>query len=311
MSKSPEPQNVPPGAYAVTFGIATYIMYNLNMKTAALIFFIIAALCLIAQFVPGGEKTSAYSADTKPSDETPLVSEISPASVPVPSVDSSPAAPSVRVNSILPESIRGHEIAYRYTDVGIFVPKDATFDVDGFVPGALLTLFADKENEYDANAVGLRLRKRLVGYLYRGKLQDMANDWLKKRLPMRAVLTKTERVKNRADVTLAFYDLSDFKKLLRRYPDAKKYRLTYNSGEEMQNNLLLCSRGDECDISYDADRGRYLVSSGLDIGYLPASAEKLVEQFGDESCRLFIADLYTNDSGKTVATVYVFPKRSD
>lgn len=306
MSNSSEKQNVPPGAYAVSFGIAAYIVYKLYMETAALIFFIIAVLCLIAQLFPSCKEASTPgTASDPPADYPP-----SPESFPESSASDAmpPAEPAISVNTILPESIRGHVIAYRYSDVGIYVPKDSTFDVDGFIPGALLTLFHDKENDHDQNAIGLRLNKRLVGYLYRGKLQDMANDWISKDLPMRAVLTKTDRENSRADVTLAFYDLSDNKKYLRRYPDAKEYRLTNNANAEMQDNLLLCAKGEECDIRYDVDRERYLVCAGLDIGYLPASAEKLVDQYGEDGCRVFIADLFTNENGKTVATVYVFPK---
>lgn len=44
------------------------------------------------------------------------------------------------------------------------------------------------------------------------------------------------------------------------------------------------------------------------IGYLPASAEKLVDQYGEDGRRVFIADLFTNENDKTVATVYVFPE---
>lgn len=306
MSNSPEKQSVPPGAYAVTFGIAAYIVYKLNMKTAALIFFAIAVLCLIAQLAPDGNASPASRADADPPADPSYPPDAPPA--PDPADDTPLVTPPISADSILPESIRGHVIAYRYTEVGIYVPKDATFDAEGFVPGALLTLFHDKENEHDPNAIGLRLNKRLVGYLYRGKLQDMVNDWISKDLPMRAVLTKTERENNCAETTLAFYDLSDFKKLLRRYPDAKEYRLTYNANAEMQDNLLLCTKGEECEISYDVDREKYLVSSGLEIGYLPSSAGKLVDQYGEDAFRVFIANLYTGDNDKTIATVYVFRK---
>ena len=81
----------------------------------------------------------------------------------------------------LPELLHGFLESYRYTDVGIFVPEDSTFDLKGFEPGAILTLVQDPENPHDNRAVGLKLHNQLVGYLYRGKLQDMANDWIEKR----------------------------------------------------------------------------------------------------------------------------------
>ena len=296
--------DMPPLAWAVGLGVSAYLFHRFGMDVPAIVLAVLAVIFLIGQFLTDIPGSAPDSAEASPPESAAASAPNPPDPAPTPPADSP-----VSAASLLPESIRGHEIAYRYEDVGIFVPKDATFDVDGFVPGAVLTLFHDVENENDPNAVGLRLNKRLVGYLYRGKLQDMANNWIEKKLPLRAVLTKLFRDDRRAEVLLAFYDLSDFKKLRLLYPDAKEYRLAYNSNADMQDNLLLCSKCDECSLVYDCDKDRYLVSSGFDIGYLPASAGKLVERFGEESCRVFIADLYTNDSDKTVATVYVFPTK--
>ena len=110
----------------------------------------------------------------------------------------------------LPELLHGFLESYRYTDVGIFVPEDSTFDAEGFEPGAILTLVQDPENPHDNRAVGLKLHNQLVGYLYRGKLQDMANDWIEKNLPLRAQLTACTRDRNRAEVTLVFYGLRQY-----------------------------------------------------------------------------------------------------
>lgn len=305
-------------SYAVVFALAAYISLKLGHILVCGICAFLAFLFLVAVFMPSGVSKKKPSStdksdipvwipDIRPISQALSAMSNSPGSDEVPASPPAPVCPPVNVSSALPSSIRGHTIAYRYEDVGIFIPKDSTFDVEGFEPGAVLTLMQDKENENDPNAVGLRLRKRLVGYLYRGKLQDMANDWFKKELPMRAVLTKTFREDKRAEVLLAFYDLSDFKKLRRRYPDAKEYRLTANANSEMQDNILMCSKGDECTICFDMDKEKYLVSSGLEIGYLPVSAGKLVEKYGEESCRVYIADISTNDNDKEVVTVYVFP----
>lgn len=208
----------------------------------------------------------------------------------------------------LPELLHGFLESYRYTDVGIFVPEDSTFDLKGFEPGAILTLVQDPENPHDNHAVGLKLHNQLVGYLYRGKLQDMANDWIGKKMPLRAQLTACMRDKQRAEVTLVFYDLSQYKKYLAKYPNAKEYRLTGNTNEEMQENIDMCSRGDECSIDYDIEKEKYLVSSGLDIGYLPASAAKHIDADGEDAYDIYVSDIDFNDRGKNVISVYLFPK---
>ena len=136
----------------------------------------------------------------------------------------------------------------------------------------------------------------------------MANDWIGKKMPLRAQLTACMRDKQRAEVTLVFYDLSQYKKYLAKYPNAKEYRLTGNTNEEMQENIDMCSRGDECSIDYDIEKEKYLVSSGLDIGYLPASAAKHIDADGEGAYDIYVSDIDFNDRGKNVISVYLFPK---
>lgn len=208
----------------------------------------------------------------------------------------------------LPESIRGYVASYRYTEVGIFIPKDKTFDVEGFEPGAILTLVQDPENPHDNHAVGLKLHNQLVGYLYRGKLQDMANDWIEKNLPLRAQLTACTRDRNRAEVTLVFYGLRQYEKHLSKYPDAKQYRLIGTKKAEFQENLSLCECGEYCTLDYDVDSGKYLVAADLEIGYLPSSAANLIERDGEDAYDIFISDIFDNDNGTLAVRVYLFQK---
>lgn len=292
------------------------------MSDSFVIFAFIAVIIFLVINIPSNEEESK---EPQEKDEflekssIPISSNIpaSPVIPPVtevqaPSVEqSAPTAQNVEFEKKpekLPESIRGYVASYRYTEVGIFVPKDKTFDVEGFEPDAILTLVQDPENPHDNRAVGLKLRKRLVGYLYRGKLQDMANDWIEKKKPLRAQLTACMRDKQRAEVTLVFYDLSQYKKYLAKYPNAKEYRLTGNTNEEMQENIDMCSRGDECSIDYDIEKEKYLVSSGLDIGYLPAGAAKHIDADGEDAYDIYVSDIDFNDRGKNVISVYLFPK---
>lgn len=209
--------------------------------------------------------------------------------------------------SALPNYCLEYVAAYRYTEVGVFVPDDAIFDVEGFEPGSTPALVQEPNNPYDNRAVGLKLNERIVGYLYRGKMQDMANDWFAKKKPVRAQITACMRDKQRAEITLVFYDLSRYEKYLAKYPNAKKYRLTGNTREEMQDNISLCSDGDECSIDYDFEKDKYLVSSGADIGYLPASAAKRIEEDGEDAYNIFVADTDYDDRGKNTISVYLFP----
>jgi hypothetical protein len=76
------------------------------------------------------------------------------------------------------ENIEGYSIRYHYEDVNVCV-------WDGIIPkgtevGNRIVFIQEKDNDYDPNAILLLLvpQKRKLGYLYRGKLQDMVNDYL-------------------------------------------------------------------------------------------------------------------------------------
>ena len=74
-------------------------------------------------------------------------------------------------------------LSYEYKDVGLYVPDLSAMegiDVDG-----LAFLESEPENEFDSRAVAVYAftpskneGKTKVGYMYRGRLQNMANDWI-------------------------------------------------------------------------------------------------------------------------------------
>ena len=74
----------------------------------------------------------------------------------------------------------GDDIAYHYTNVGVFVPYTDVFDHPALVEGAIVTFRQEPENRYDHRAVAVVIGRKRIGYLFRGRLQDMANDWLER-----------------------------------------------------------------------------------------------------------------------------------
>ena len=71
------------------------------------------------------------------------------------------------------------KISYFYTDVGVYVPDLVALSSS---PEAIqlqgVALFQDPNNVYDNKAVAVCQSCGPIAYLYRGKIQDMANDWL-------------------------------------------------------------------------------------------------------------------------------------
>ena len=77
----------------------------------------------------------------------------------------------------LTEPIDGYTLKYHYKDVEVTswdsIPKDVKI-------GNRVVLIQEPTNEADDKAVLLMFvpQRRKFGYLYRGKMQDMANDYL-------------------------------------------------------------------------------------------------------------------------------------
>lgn len=195
-----------------------------------------------------------------------------------------------------PEEIEGKQLAYRYTDVrfSLFDPSAKS----GLI-GKELT-FSEGNNK-----IGIFSDGTLLGAMAEGKLCDMVSDWLENGDPIFALLTRTDSSGN------AFFDLffyrSEMERLLLRHQDAKAYKLTGNKSAEYQDGLSFCSVGEECSVDYDYEKEKYAVSTSYaDLGFLPASAARLIDDDPNQSIRVFIADLDEDDNGKTIVSVYVF-----
>ncbi len=73
---------------------------------------------------------------------------------------------------------RGRYIAYHYDDVQI-ASRDRYADIP-LAAGDRLKFVPEPDNQFDAEAVAIYKGTDKVGYMYRGRLQDMAHDFLKR-----------------------------------------------------------------------------------------------------------------------------------
>lgn len=90
---------------------------------------------------------------------------------------------------VFPYEYDGKTMAYQYEDVGVYVPHIS--EIAGIKKGQTAILENEPENEYDPGAVAVYAKSAIhsgrmtrIGYLYRGTLQRMANDWLKRDEPI-------------------------------------------------------------------------------------------------------------------------------
>lgn len=160
------------------------------------------------------------------------------------------------------------DAVYKYTDMKIYRHN---CDSSQLVIYSRLSLKLEPDNEYDSNAVALYYNDNKVGYLIKGKMQDMANDWQKREDPIRAMVSKLDGEDIYID--LYFYEIPS--KHISSWNNSV-VTLSGNKSEDFQANIsLLDNDTRKLDLEFDYDKDQYLVSDGsLDIGYIPKSFEE-------------------------------------
>lgn len=205
-----------------------------------------------------------------------------------------------------PAKVNGFPLAYHYDNVDIFVLPEFELDFTSIPLGSKVELVKEPTNEHDDKAVAVILDGSRIGYLYRGKRQDMANDFIDNNWPIISHIDSIDDEESKIGVFLGFYKNkpSEFDKLKRSGKQCHSFKLTGNANSEMQDSICVSSVGDEVTFYYEYDKEKFVASSIGDIGYVPASKTSLIEDDKDYSA--FIEDISENDNGKYVVTVSVF-----
>ncbi len=181
---------------------------------------------------------------------------------------------------------------YHYNDVDICIIEDRHPDmhiVSGLMRNCeLLELKCEPENQYDHDAVAFYSNDMHIGYLYRGKLQDMANDFLRSGNCVIGYLSSVDEENMKATAKIGFY-----------CDKSQEIRCTLvgNSNEEMQDYISFMRTGDGVTIGYDFD-GKWLVSSdvGEELGYLPSRLNDKMDEIELYSAK--VLEVVEKDNGK-------------
>lgn len=102
------------------------------------------------------------------------------------------------------EPINGYRLAYHYNNVDVCcidaVPREATLNNK-------LYFAQETTNIYDNKAVAIILipQRKKLGYLYRGKLQDMANDYIGRGDQIKARITYIDHSTKEVKMSLSFF----------------------------------------------------------------------------------------------------------
>lgn len=165
-------------------------------------------------------------------------------------------------------------LSYQYDFVRIAMPNKECLSL-----GDYLSLESEPDNQYDPQAVKISSGIDKIGYLFRGKLQDMSNDFIKKSWPIEAFVDSI--TDDEVTCGLGFYkDIDAFDSISASLTKTSKKDFLGNS---RQDNLSSVSDGDTVCLEYNYDSETYVISDdfGNEIGELSKSvSEKL---YNDES----------------------------
>lgn len=212
------------------------------------------------------------------------------------------AAPSVSTPITVPATVSGYELKYSYNDV--IVAYSNTFDLSVVSIGAYLDIEEELTNEHDPKAVSVKYKGAKLGYLPQNRLQGMVHDFRSRSGDILARAVSKEN--NNLIISIGYYDEveSELDKLLASDVKRKSFKLSGNTKDDMQENIGLCSVGDEITFSYDSDKDKMLASCGCDLGYVSKSIEEYLD--GLPSYAAYIEEIEESENGKNVVKVVVF-----
>lgn len=114
---------------------------------------------------------------------------------------------SITSEKILPIEVDGMKLSYSYEDVKIYMPNKDDFPFENFMPGDDVEFKKEPDNEYDSNAVAVYWKMQKIGYIYRGKMQDMINDYIYTRCPILSHISSVNDDEKTIKLFVAFYRL--------------------------------------------------------------------------------------------------------
>lgn len=183
---------------------------------------------------------------------------------------------------------------------------DGAFDYIPGNGGKTLIFKQEPENPHDEKAVAVYLNSTKIGYIYRGTIQDMFNDYTKRGWIVFGYLNKYSVNNNKATYKIGFYKPLDILKSKRFSLSKIKKKIDEDTTREV--NLYKCDEGDAVTIEYEDIDDCFVVFNDFheEIGELPKSAENFINENNYKKI-VGILDTYgENDDGKMKAEITVY-----
>ena len=173
------------------------------------------------------------------------------------------------------------KLKYFYDDVKISAEKNLTVECK---VNETLILSHEEDNEYDENAVAVLNGDRVkLGYLYKGKLQQMVLDFMEREDDIIARIASYKPQENEIIIALAFY------RPIPKEEIVEKFRVSVS--ESKYSEFYYYMEGSQVNVMYDFDKDKYMIE---EFAKLP----ERFEHYADNHDYIFvILDDKENDSG--------------
>lgn len=123
----------------------------------------------------------------------------------------------------MPTTLNGVPLSYNYNDVDVCIIRGQSPNFSLISVGDSIEFKQEPNNPYDSNAVIVSNTKTKIGYLYRGALQDMVNDYLDREDPIIAKVREVDKVNKSVKIAIAFYNESRMEKQEDAAESVEKY----------------------------------------------------------------------------------------
>lgn len=254
-------------------------------------------------------KTYKYACRVQPQS---CVFGVAPAPAIVPAANVAPA-PAAQKKSV-PDGEKNYNLFEDVTDGAVLCYEyeeslcllDGAFDYIPGNGGKPLTFKQEPENLHDEKAVAVYLNVVKIGYIYRGTVQDMFNDYMKRGWRVFGYLNKYSVCDNKATYKIGFYkplDIFESKRF-----SLSKIKKKIDEYTTREDNLLNCDEGDALTIEYEVADDCFVVFNDLyeEVGELPKSAANFINENDHKKIVCILEACEEDDDGKTKAQVTVY-----
>lgn len=227
-----------------------------------------------------------------------------------------PVTPEIEEKEFSTISEFGHfGVAYAYQNVEVAGVNFAEPDLNSLKAGSSIDFDLEPDNEYDKNAIRITCDNQKLGYVHKGKLQNMISDWKSRGDLILAAISKINRKEKSIEYGIAFFTdkLAGKEKW-----DSLKASLTKTSkkdeyGGNRQDVLENANEDDILAAEYNDFEETYVLSNdyGDEIGELSKSISEKVHAKEEAGFTIIpvIDEIAESNSGKYGAhlTVYFKP----